>query len=109
LIYLNPFSTDEFKFINGNLRFSFIKDDTKSSNESASGKKITVAKLVRVACPAAGTGLIDTLLDNVVNVTPNQFIFWLVRDVVVNSNSIFKVTCPKRHLPYLMLHLLKQM
>jgi hypothetical protein len=76
LIYLNPFSTDEFKIINGNLRFSFIKDDAKSSNESVSGKKITVAKLVRVACPAAGTVLIDTLLDNVVNFGPNQFTLW---------------------------------
>jgi CHAT domain-containing protein/pimeloyl-ACP methyl ester carboxylesterase len=66
-----PFNADEIKIINANKDFDILKDEAALANAAALVKNIVVSKLVRVACPAAGTVLIDTRLDNLVNVFCN--------------------------------------
>lgn len=64
----SPFSANELKIINSNAAFANLMEEAKTANDAAAGKNLTIGKLVRVACPAAGTVLIDSRLDIVVNV-----------------------------------------
>ncbi len=66
-----PFNADEMKIIGKNEDFQNLKDEATIANEAATGKNLVVTKMVRVACPAAGTVLIANRLDNVVNVLCN--------------------------------------
>ncbi|MEP7317659.1 MAG: CHAT domain-containing protein [Panacibacter sp.] len=66
-----PFSTAEMKRINSNEDLLDLKEEAETANKAASGKNVTVSKMVRVACPSAGTVLIANRLDNVVNVLSN--------------------------------------
>jgi CHAT domain-containing protein/pimeloyl-ACP methyl ester carboxylesterase len=63
-----PFDSNERKIIETNQEFAFLSKEADAANKAAEGKNLVVAKLVRVACPAAGTVLIDNRLDVVVNV-----------------------------------------
>ncbi|MEO5996725.1 MAG: CHAT domain-containing protein [Chitinophagaceae bacterium] len=66
-----PFTIDELTTINDNPDFQPLKTEAEAANLAATGKNITVPKIVRVASPSAGTVLIDTRLDNLVNVFSN--------------------------------------
>lgn len=63
-----PFDDNEMKIIGSNDDLKPIQEEAIAANKAASAKKITVAKLVRVACPSAGTVVIDKRLDVLVNV-----------------------------------------
>jgi len=66
-----PFDSSEIAIINSNEDFKPLKAEATAANSAASGKKIDARKMVRVACPAAGTVLIDSRMDNLVNVLCN--------------------------------------
>jgi CHAT domain-containing protein len=66
-----PFNDEEKQIIDSNEDFKTLRTEVKTVNALAKKTKITVGKMVRVACPSAGTVLIDTRLDNLVNVLCN--------------------------------------
>ncbi|HTE22917.1 DUF7379 domain-containing protein [Flavitalea sp.] len=66
-----PFDDAELKIINANMDFLPLKKEVEAANHAATNKNITVPKIVRVAAPSAGTVLIDSRLDNLVNVFCN--------------------------------------
>jgi len=66
-----PFNKEELKIITDNPDFKPLEAEADAANKAATGKNITVPKIVRVAAPSAGTVLIDTRLDNLVNVFCN--------------------------------------
>ena len=66
-----PFDNKEMAIINNNEDFKPLKNEATAANSAAATKKIDVRKMVRVACPAAGTVLIDSRMDNLVNVFCN--------------------------------------
>lgn len=66
-----PFDNNETGIINKNEEFKPLKEEATAANHAAAAKKIDVRKMVRVACPAAGTVLIDSRMDNLVNVFCN--------------------------------------
>ena len=66
-----PFNNDEVKTVANNPDLLILKQEVDAANKAATNKKILINKVVRVACPAAGTVLIGKKLDNYVNVFCN--------------------------------------
>ncbi len=66
-----PFNEKEMELMKDNEDFAALSEEAEQAIKAATGKNISIRKTVRVACPAGGTVLIDTRLDNMVNVLCN--------------------------------------
>lgn len=66
-----PFNNEEVRTVTNNPDLIILKQEVDAANKAATGKKLVINKLIRVACPAAGTVLIGKNLDNYVNVLCN--------------------------------------
>ncbi len=81
-----PFNDEELRIIKGNDDLQGLYDEVVLVNNAAAGKNILVNKMVRVACPSAGTVLIGKRLDNYVNVFCNLV------NLVPGANQVVPLT-----------------